>query len=55
MNADELAFLMFAGILLLIVLVIPVTGNVLGMPIKLPIVGWVALAAIAILAVVRSR
>lgn len=58
MEGDEIALIaVFGGILLIILLFflsIPVKGSVMGFEITAPIIGWIGIAAIAILALVVS-
>jgi uncharacterized membrane protein len=47
----EIAILIGIGIIiLLIILALPVTGNVFGQEVKLPLIGWVGFAAFAVIA-----
>lgn len=47
----EVAILIGLGILMLIiVLALPVTGNVFGQEVRLPLIGWIGFAAFAVIA-----
>ena len=50
-TAEEMAILVGIGIIiLLIVLSLPVTGNIFGQEIKLPLIGWIGFSAFAVMA-----
>lgn len=55
MDDNEVGALIFFGFLavliVLMVTLIPVTGNVAGIPITMPIIGWIAVAAFAVIGV----
>ena len=47
----EIAILIGIGIIiLLIILSLPVTGNVFGQEVKLPLIGWIGFSAFAVIA-----
>jgi len=43
-------FVVLGIILLLIILSLPVTGNIFGQEIKLPLIGWIGFAVFAVIA-----
>jgi len=50
-TGPEAAILIGIGIiLLLIILALPVTGNIFGQEVKLPLIGWIGFAAFAVIA-----
>ncbi|MBT6690529.1 hypothetical protein HN903_01985 [archaeon] len=50
-TSSETAVLIGIGIILfLIVLALPVTGNIFGQEVKLPLIGWIGFAAFAVVA-----
>ena len=50
-NSTETAILIGIGILILLfVLSMPVTGNIFGQEVRLPLIGWIGFAAFAVIA-----
>lgn len=53
MDEEDIAIAVLIGFLIvifLIVLSLPVKGNIFGMDIELPLIGWIAFAAFAVIA-----
>lgn len=56
MDDNEVGVLIFFGFLavliVLMVTLIPVTGNVAGIPITMPVIGWIAVAVFAVIGII---
>lgn len=55
MDDNETGILVFFGFLavliVLMVTIIPISGNIAGIPITMPIIGWIAVAVFAIIGI----